>query len=146
MNNRSKNATLRLQKKTFFERLEWFLNPLDAAQLCYKSPSTIYKWINGHPVDPASLELLHLKVFGTLPFDEWQGFRFHPDGLKTPCGRTLTPKDLIDTGFMNAVYRDTQKINEELLEEIRRLKADNATLKKAALYKEPTHPYHSMTL
>ncbi|WP_062270222.1 hypothetical protein [Endozoicomonas arenosclerae] len=118
----SNKAALHLQTTTDYERHEWFIDPELAAQQSHRSLSTVYKWIQGQPIDPASQELLNLKSFGVLPFKPWAGFKLRPDGLITPSGHYMAIHELVDTGFMMAVYHDTKKINEELLFQLRTLK------------------------
>ncbi|WP_157673540.1 hypothetical protein [Endozoicomonas ascidiicola] len=51
MPTKSKKPCLHLQKTTRFERLEWHLEPENAAILCHRCPNTVRRWINGAPID-----------------------------------------------------------------------------------------------
>jgi hypothetical protein len=89
------------------------------ARLVNVSKKTARRWIDGtqHP-HPHTLELLRMKVFGAIPGSAWSGYYVTDNGLHTPSGGCVEPRDVDALVWLRGIYyqgvRDNERKKEEL--------------------------------
>lgn len=117
MTRKMYNRKIRLQFGDQLVMLDWS----DLVELTGCSRSTAYRWIESPGTIPAGMvDLIRFKRLGAVP--GWgHGWVVDSDGVRLPCGRSMTPADIENAALNAQLVRLMQQEIETLSQEVARL-------------------------